>query len=260
MANGAFVLPGGVPGRTPAQTSGYHTEMPFFFISTYVPLISTRAGREAAAQYAHPPFIDGSIRREPDLEAKYPSISCLCRTDKFAPRLKKGDFVAYMTRKGRYGDVPISHRRLTAVLQVKEVFGSHKAAASWYRARKLKLPKNCFVPGNRPLPLSHSHRMFDSGTCVGDRRTQKAWDAEYRQRSNAYSTFVVCKKTFRDLSWNPGALKPRDLKKLLKVIGLRVSFPEPCAIGCSASLGAARRINLSTWAIMLGGVSVCGVA
>jgi hypothetical protein len=222
--------------------------MSSFFISTYVPLISTRAGREAAAQYAHPPFIDGSIRREPDLEGKYPSITCLCRADKFAPRLNHGDVVAYMTRKGRYGDVPFAHRRLTAVLQVKEVFESHKAAASWYRARKLKLPKNCFVPGNRPLLLSHSHRLFDSSTCVGDRRTLQAWDSVYRERSEAYGTFVICKKLIRDLSWNapivtdkhlvetfgripgtqnPGALKSRDLKRLLKVIGLRVSLREP---------------------------------
>jgi hypothetical protein len=220
--------------------------MPNFFISTYAPLATTRAGREAVRQFGHPPFIDGSIRREPDLEGKYPSISCLCRAEKFAPRLKTGDFVAYMTRKGRYGDVPMAHRRLAAILRVKEVFESHQAAARWFRAHNLELPTNCFVPGYPPLPLSHSHRMFDGSTCAGDRRTQQAWDAIYRERSEAYSTFVVCRKLFRRLWWdapvvtdkhlietfgrvpgtqNPGAHEPRLLMKLLQSIGIRVSLP-----------------------------------
>jgi hypothetical protein len=80
-----------------------------FFLTTYAPLVTTYAGRVACEVHRLKPFIDGSIRREPYLEHRYPSISCLCRADKFATRLEVGDFVAYMTRKGRYGDAKITH-------------------------------------------------------------------------------------------------------------------------------------------------------
>lgn len=77
--------------------------MPFFYLNTYVPLAASKAGRDASDRYKIAPFVDGSIRREPDLEHPFPAITCLCRADKFAPRLIPGDIVAYMLRKDRYG-------------------------------------------------------------------------------------------------------------------------------------------------------------
>ena len=70
---------------------------PRYFLSSYKPLVWTTFGRAAALKHGLLPFIDGSIRREPDLEHEHPSISCLCRAGKFAPRLRVGDVVGYIT-------------------------------------------------------------------------------------------------------------------------------------------------------------------
>jgi len=77
---------------------------PKYFLTTYTPLVATKDGRVASEKHGIPPFVDGSIRREPDLEHAVPSISCLCRAGKFAPRFQVGDIVGYMTCKGRYGE------------------------------------------------------------------------------------------------------------------------------------------------------------
>ena len=105
--------------------------MPSFFLNSYVPLVASKPGRDASKLYGIEPFVDGSIRREPDLEHEFPAISCLCRADKFAPRLQAGDIVAYMLRKDRYGQKR-AQRSLTAVLRVLHMFPSHAAAAKWY--------------------------------------------------------------------------------------------------------------------------------
>jgi hypothetical protein len=99
------------------------------FVNTFTPLCRTVAGQEAIKRFGLPPFIDGSIRREPDLEHPQPSISCLCRAGKFAPRLKVDDHVLYLTQKGCYGNVRERYWRLVAVLRVKQIFKSHEAAA-----------------------------------------------------------------------------------------------------------------------------------
>ena len=71
------------------------------FLATFRPLIHSPGGRDAARRYGLPPFIDGSCRREPDLESPFPSITATCRAGKFAPRLVVGDRVAYLTVKGQ---------------------------------------------------------------------------------------------------------------------------------------------------------------
>jgi hypothetical protein len=174
---------------------------PGFFLVGYDPLVSSAAGRQASNNHRLPPFIDGSIRREPDLEHKYPSISCLCRADKVAPRLQLNDVVAYMTNKGSFGQGK-NRWRLTAVLRVHKIFDSHPAAARWYRSHKLDLPANCWVPGNPAQPLYKSHRRFQSSADGDDVRTLAEWDELYRPRSEVAPTFVVCKKLWSDLSWS----------------------------------------------------------
>src|SRR5947209_124408 len=133
------------------------TAEPRFFLNSYHPLVATRLGRDAARTHGIPPFVDGSIRREPDLEHEMPGISCLCRCDKFTPRLCPGDTVGYMTVKARYGGVAMLHRRLTAVLRVSKVFASHREAAAWYSGHGVPLPNNCLVPGNPAKRLDQSH-------------------------------------------------------------------------------------------------------
>lgn len=215
--------------------------MPSCYFNTYEPLVASRAGRIASEQFGIPPFVDGSIRREPDLEHRFPSISCLCRAGKFAPRLKVNDLVAYLTRKR-------SDQRLTAVLQVLHTFPSHEDAAEWYSERKLPLPANCMVPGNSPKPLAQSHRIVRVGTCLDDAQAIRRWDAEYRGRARAHKVFVVCKPLYRELSWdalvikkddfleslgrvpgtqNPGAIKIGDFLLFMRHVGVSVSLSSP---------------------------------
>jgi hypothetical protein len=213
-----------------------------YFLNTYTPLVATSAGRAASETYGILPFVDGSIRREPDLEHEYPSISCLCRVGKFAPRLRVGDIVGYMTCKGRWGGLPDPHRRLTAVLEVWFVMPSHGAAARWYSDRGLSLPSNCMVPGNVPKPLDQSHRKHRERNRLGDDRLIRRWDAEYRRRASLYPVFVVCRPVFRDLSLgapvideeclrsvfgrvpgtqNPGVVAGEAFRGLLEMIGVQ---------------------------------------
>jgi hypothetical protein len=189
---------------------------PRVFVNTYQPIVVTRYGIDACDRYGIPPMVDGSIRREPDLEHDWPSISCLCRKDKFAARLRVGDRVVYLTTKGRYGEAePRPHWRLAAVLRVVRLFDSHAEAATWYEGRGLVLPSNCMVPGNRAVPLAHTHmrgrlraaakaagcgtkgrRGCGGGSCGGD-DVHGAWDRIYRNRAKAHGRFVVRRAEFK---------------------------------------------------------------
>jgi hypothetical protein len=181
------------------------------FVVTYTPLIRTKVGRDAATTFKRlPPFIDGSIRREPDLQHRYPSISCLCRAGKFAPRLAVGDRVLYLTHKGRYGDLAYLHWRMTAVLKVVETCENHTLAAAWYNVRGLPLPSNCMVEGNDPMPLEQSHRKTSVNGC-GNGQVLRLWDKEYKKRAAKWPRFVICRPVFREL-WEPPVVRERDLK------------------------------------------------
>src|SRR5437879_479234 len=57
------------------------------FLATYHPLAQTSCGRQAIREHALLPFIDGSCRREPDFESRFPSITATCRGRNCAPRL-----------------------------------------------------------------------------------------------------------------------------------------------------------------------------
>lgn len=181
---------------------------PRLFINTYAPLVASPSGVLASERYDIPPFVDGSIRREPDLESDFPSISCLCRCGKFAPRLRVGDHVIYMARKARYRE-PLRHWRITAVLKVAHLFDSHTAAASWYRQKGLLLPGNCMVPGNPPLPLSKSHERTRHAGCAAA-KVVRDWDNAYKDRARVYPRFVVCEARWRDLTWNAPIVRDED--------------------------------------------------
>src|SRR5207245_1497794 len=109
----------------------------------------------------------------------FPSISALCRGANFAPRLERGDFVVYLTTKGRYLNDTVSGWRLIAVLRVLKRFNSHRDAAAWYKARSVPLPSNCVVAGNPPKSL----RLTDGGdgrdACVAPARAIRLWDEFY---------------------------------------------------------------------------------
>lgn len=186
------------------------------FVVTYTPLVATRHGREAAERFGLLPFIDGSIRREPDLGHDRPAISCLCRTDKFVPRLVVGDLVVYLTgsRKDRGEAQP--HWRLTAVLKVVETFESHAAAAKWYREHALPLPANCVVEGNEAARLEQSHRLTPYSGCTHGARLRHMWDAAYRRRADRYPKMVACEPLYRELSWAAPVVHRDDLVHAFK--------------------------------------------
>lgn len=183
-----------------------------YYLNSFGPLVASPVGRKASEEYGLPPFIDGSIRREPDLEHKYPSISCLCRAGKFAPRLKVGDTIAYLTGKRRFGE-NFSHRRLVAVLRVKLVFENHELAAQWYKSKKMPLPNNCMVPGNPPKPLEQSHQKHVDRKILSDEKLCRRWDGQYLQRSKKYGAFVVCHKLFCNVKWDAPIVQDHDLLK-----------------------------------------------
>jgi hypothetical protein len=176
--------------------------MASFYVNSYAPLVSTADGRYACERHHFPPFVDYSIRREPDLEHEHPAISCVCRGKNFAPRLEAGDVVAYMTMKRRYGS-KTPHRRLTAVLRVVETFPTHRDGAWWYAERGLGVPSNCLVPNNPPYRLQESAGACGSkkkGGC--GRPSWKEWDELYQERCRQHGAFVVCDVLFRKLSWS----------------------------------------------------------
>jgi hypothetical protein len=182
--------------------------MPIFYLNSYVPLVATKVGRDASARFDILPFVDGSIRREPDLEHEFPAISCLCRAGNFAPRLKPRDIVGYMLCKSRYG-LDHDQRRLTAILRVIQVFPNHSAGAQWYNERDLPLPNNCWIHGNAARPLAHSHRR-NRNRHLPDAEFHKYWDLEYRARAMKHGTFVICERLFVDLSWDaPEVTEPQ---------------------------------------------------
>lgn len=173
--------------------------------NSFGPLSSTVAGRAAVDRYGLPPFVDGSCRREPDFESAYPSISSLCRFRQFAPRLREGDLVVYVTNKKSFGPRAPAERRLVAVLRVAHRFKSHKLAAQWYRGHGLPLPGNCLVRGNPPLSLDRTHQSTPPDCDAQDTGDAiiRVWDEAYQYRSRACGAFLVCEPLFRELHHPP---------------------------------------------------------
>ncbi len=198
--------------------------MPNFYFTSYCPLIASMVGRAAAISYGLAPFVDGSIRREPDLEHPLPAITCLCRADKFAPRLQVGDVVVYVTKKAKYLSEKEPHRRLTAVLQVQSILPSHAAAAAWYKSHEVVLPNNCMVDGNPAKPLEQSHRIAPDRAIATGTKLWKLWDKGYRQRSQQFGTVVVCRPLFVELGSNAPVV---DDAKLIAVFGHVPSTQNP---------------------------------
>jgi hypothetical protein len=164
-----------------------------WFYNSFRPLVSKPAGRRAAVAFGLPPFIDGSCRREPDFQSAYPSITGLCRKNKLTPRLHVGDHVIYVTTKGRWGGIDEPHRRLVAVLRVRERFADHPHAAQWYSELKLPLPSNCWVDDNLPIPYAQTVQDTPEAT----------WDRDYRARARRYPTFLATDPLFCKLDDPP---------------------------------------------------------
>lgn len=193
-----------------------------FYVNSFQPLVQTAEGREASVKHGLPPFIDGSIRREPDFEHPRPAITCLCRGGNFTPRLRVGDYVVYLTVKGGFGRGS-RHRRLVAILEVERILDSHPIAAEWYRAQGMLLPNNLMVPGNKANPISHSHRGNDECKPAATRKSGcGGWDKGYQDRASKYPRVVACRPHYIETGWDARVIADADLQAVFgKVPGTR---------------------------------------
>lgn len=200
-------------------------------VVSYNPLCYTKTGVIAYTKYDLKPFVDASCRREPDLENQYPSITAICRKNKFAPHLNKGDIVIYITNKGKYLKDERENYRLVAVLQVIEKCGSHETAADWYKENNIPLPSNCFVQDNSPFPFAMTCGLFKNrdkdleyfenaylkitDEVAKDKYEKIAlrrWDAYYKSIVKDYPDFIITEKLIDCLD-NPIMIRPEDFKK-----------------------------------------------
>lgn len=202
------------------------------YLATYHPIIGRAAGREAVVREGLPPFVDGSCRREPDLESEFPSITATCRAGAFAPRLQVGDEVAYITVKGRYSDDTVSGWRVVAVLRVIRKFATHDAAAAWYASEGLPPPSNCLVADNPPKPLHLTHRWPPQEIRermrreLADAQVVRLWDATYRGRIRVWPLLLACKPLYRELH-SPPQLRQEDI---IRIFGRVPGTQNPPAI------------------------------
>lgn len=184
-----------------------------YYLNSFKPLCINRQGRRAVQQFGLPPFVDASCRREPDLQANVPSISALCRGPKFAPRLREGDGIAYLTVKDSYSPVAFRHRRLVALLRVARRFESHSEAAVWYRERGLPLPSNCMVKGNACLPYEMTAGTTRFGKIASIDELLRRWDLSYLARTRTNGAFLACDAEFISLD-DPPVLTEADLLQI----------------------------------------------
>jgi hypothetical protein len=160
------------------------------FLNSFHPLCETEKGRQICQHHNIPPFVDYSIRREPDFESLFPSITGLCRCDKLIGQIAENDFVAYVTVKSA------GPRRLVAILQVLHKLKNHAEGADWYRRKGLPLPRNCVVHGNDALDMSLA-------TAPPRFTTYKNWSLIYILRSRRHPSFLVCRAVYRPELHNP---------------------------------------------------------
>jgi hypothetical protein len=176
------------------------------FLNSFRPLCFNKLGRTAIDRYGLPPFIDASCRREPDFQSPFPSISALCRGAMFAPRLRVGDTIVYMTVKGRYEPERFSHWRLVAMLRVVRRFESHEDAAAWYLNNGVAVPSNCLVEGNNPLPYDMTIGVIPPNRFGSTSNTDallRLWDRGYKERAAKWGVFLACEADYLELYQPP---------------------------------------------------------
>lgn len=131
----------------------------------------------------------------------------------FAPRLRCGDRVVYITKRGKYVGRE-SDWRLTAMLRVTARFENHADAARWYAQQGLPAPRNLMVAGNDPLPFDHTDgQLGENLRARAARMTSeqivRVWDAGYAARARDHGVVLACEPMFRDLT-QPPAINEED--------------------------------------------------
>lgn len=191
-------------------------------LNSFHPLCETEIGKNAIKKIGYPPFIDASCRREPDFENTFPSITALCRQEKFAPQLIPNDIIIYMTVKGKWF-TNYDHHRLVAILEVIERKETHLQAKSWYSSRGLLIPSNCMVNDNPPHSFFETAGNYENQgdiknflgyspekqKIIGERKI-KIWNEEYLSKSRKWGVFIITKPIYLNLS-DPPVLTDQDL-------------------------------------------------
>lgn len=195
-------------------------------LNSFRPLCITDIGIRAIDKYNLPLFIDASCRREPDFENEYPSITSLCRQEKFAPHLYPNDIVVYITVKGKWFK-DYDHYRLIAILNVIEKKKNHLEAASWYRANNNQnIPSNCMIRSSPPYDYDKTAGNFSTKNeierflnhpkekqeLIGQRRV-KIWNEDYLNKSKKWGDFVITKTIFKDL-YDPPILTIEEMNRI----------------------------------------------
>lgn len=177
------------------------------YLNSFRPLCEKKLGRLAIKKYGLPPFTDSSCRREPDFQSHFPSISSICRGEKFAPRLHEGDSVVYITVKGTWKPEQFSHWRLVAILKIMKRFETHTDAATWFHGKGLPLPSNCLVDGNECLPydMTGGTEPARFGIIRDSNTLLRKWDLSYKSRVTKCGVFLACEAEFLNLN-NPPVL------------------------------------------------------
>ena len=121
------------------------------YVVSYRPLAGTPQGRRAVQRYGLAPYIDASCRREPDLEAKWPTISALCRGRNFAPRRSIG----------------MARSRRLATRKTRRISGSHCFGALPREIDPRSLTLMAARP-DRPVPVAESRRVAGGDRLVSD--------------------------------------------------------------------------------------------
>lgn len=215
------------------------------FLCSYHPLCKSAKGREICETYGLAPYLDASIRREPDFQCPLPAITGLCRLDKLVGRIRNAlsnneeAYIVYVTVKAA------GPRRLVAVLRANHVSPSHKAASDWYKSNIGTVPSNCMTPENPPLPLSYAVNLE---AC----RSHAQWDKEYLERSKLCGIVVACTVEFMDV-WTPplipetlfgtkfpGTQNPKDIEaeglaRIRAFLAARTEFIELFRWECSSA-------------------------
>ncbi len=123
----------------------------------------------------------------------------------FAPRLKIGDKVIYITVKGRYQVELPPHWRLVAILEVVHRFETHLDAAAWYNSSNLPLPNNCLVKGNPYMPYEMTGGASPEkfGNAATTDELIRRWDLSYQLRARKHGVFLACRAEYLELKDPP---------------------------------------------------------
>lgn len=205
------------------------------YLSSFYPLGCTKKGVEAVSK-SFPKYIDGSCRREPDFQNKFPAITGLCRP-RFAEKLKKDDIVVYTTNKKGIGS-----RKIVAVLKViYDECKNHQDASNWYKEKGKDIPNNIMVKETKPFDLNETHQKGFWESWIDHKDEIKKWDAGYKDRAKKHPKVAICKVLYKNLdnpeeltekemvdifrrrpgTRNPSIVKPKEWEGLKKLIGLR---------------------------------------